>query len=249
MILYRDRGLFFVERKNMATDPTLVPAIELANKNPAHFPNETDEYRRARTALLAEEIELRRHLARVAEQRRSLPPGGQVAADYRFDSPQGPVGLADLFGDKDTLVVYSFMYGPDREQACPMCTAQMSSWDGEAPNIEQRVAFAMVARSPIERIVDFAAQRGWKNLKLFSDPSGEFTRDYVSAEDADMASYTVFTRAGGPIRHFYTTEGGFEIADPGQDPHNAPDMNPLWIILDTTPEGRGTDWYPKLDYS
>lgn len=42
-------------------------------------------------------------------------------------------------------------------------------------------------------------------------------------------------------------EGGFEIADPGQDPHSAPDMNPLWIILDTTPGGRGTDWYPKLD--
>jgi len=117
----------------------------------------------------------------------------------------------------------------------------MSSWDGEAPNIEQRVAFAMVARSPIERIEKYAQQRGWKNLKLYSDPSGDFTRDYVGDRDADMPAYTVFTRKDGAIRHFWSTEGGPEIADPGQDPHNAPDMNPLWIILDTTPEGRGSN--------
>ena len=62
-----------------------------------------------------------------------------------------------------------------------------------------------------------------------------------------MPAYTVFRRDGGMIRHFYSAEGNMEMADPGQDPHNAPDMNPLWIILDTTPEGRGTDWYPALD--
>jgi predicted dithiol-disulfide oxidoreductase (DUF899 family) len=37
-------------------------------------------------------------------------------------------------------------------------------------------------------------------------------------------------------------------ADPGQDPRGAPDLMPLWTILDVTPEGRGTDWYPKLNY-
>ncbi|MBA2409372.1 MAG: DUF899 family protein [Gammaproteobacteria bacterium] len=232
----------------MTTQKTFKPAVELARKNDTRFPNESDEYRQARDALLAEEIELRRHIARVAEQRRSLPPGGEITEDYRFESVNGEVGLDDLFGDHDTLVVYSFMYGPQREQGCPMCTAQMSSWDGEAPNIEQRVAFAMVARSPIERIEKYAQQRGWKNLKLYSDPSGDFTRDYVGDRDADMPAYTVFTRKDGAIRHFWSSEGGPEIADPGQDPHNAPDMNPLWIILDTTPDGRGSDWYPKLEY-
>jgi predicted dithiol-disulfide oxidoreductase (DUF899 family) len=232
----------------MSTEDDLIPATELAAKSSAGFPNESDEYRRARTALLAEEIELRRHIARVAALRRSLPPGGEVAKDYRFEGPQGSVALADLFGDKDTLVVYNFMYGPDRESACPMCTSTMSAWDGAAPHLERRVAFAMVARSPIERIEGYAAERGWRNLKLYSDPTGEFTRDYVSAEDGDAAGYTVFSRADGTVRHFYSGEGGFEIADPGQDPHDAPDMNPLWIILDTTPDGRGTDWYPQLDY-
>ncbi len=232
----------------MSTDSTLRPATELASISNAHFPNESADYRQARRALLAEEIELRRHLSRIAAQRRSLPPGGEVMKDYRFEGDNGEVSLNDLFGKHDTLVVYSFMYGPQRKTGCPMCTAQMSAWDGEAPNIEQRVAFAMVARSPFKRLKDYATERGWNNLKLYSDPSGEFTRDYVSAEDADVPGYTVFSRKDGTVRHFWSSEGGSEIADPGQDPHNAPDMNPLWIILDTTPEGRGTDWYPKLNY-
>lgn len=232
----------------MTSDNTLKPAADLAAKNDTRFPNESDAYRQARQALLVEEIELRRHLARVAAQRRALPPGGEVTRDYRFESLNGEVGLSDLFGDHDTLVIYSFMYGPQRADGCPMCTAQMSAWDGEAPHIEQRAAFAMVARSPIDRIQQYARERGWKHLKLYSDPSGEFTRDYVNAEDADVPGYTVFARRDGVIRHYWSPEGGFAIADPGQDPHNAPDMNPLWIILDTTPEGRGTDWYPKLAY-
>ena len=50
------------------------------------------------------------------------------------------------------------------------------------------------------------------------------------------------------IQHFWRSEGGKETSDPGQDSHDAPDMSALWTILDTTPEGRGTDWYPKLNY-
>lgn len=102
-------------------------------------------------------------------------------------------------------------------------------------------------RSPYERIAAYGRKRGWKHLKLYSDVSGDYTEDYVGDRDADKPAYAVFKRDGSTIRHFYSAEGNMEMADPGQDPHNAPDMNPLWIILDTTPEGRGTDWYPKLD--
>lgn len=232
----------------MPTDERLAPAKELARKNKVSFPNESDEYRQARDALLAEEIELRRHIERVAEQRRQLPPGGEVTRNYRFEGEDGPVDFADLFGDKDTLVAYSYMYGPERERPCPMCTSLMSAWDGEAPDIEQRVAFAMIARSPIERLVSFKKERGWENLSLYSDPSGDYTRDYVSAEDADVPAYNVFTRRDGTIRHFWSGEMGPVTADPGQDPRGAPDLMPLWNILDTTPEGRGRDWYPKLEY-
>lgn len=225
----------------------LRPADELARLAPASWPNETPAYRAARTALLADEIELRRHIARVAEQRRALPLGGEVPENYSFDGKEGPVTLSDLFGDKDTLVIYSMMYGPERKSGCPMCSALLDAWDGEARHIEQRVALAVVARSPIGRILDYADERGWSGLKFYSDTSGNFTRDFVGDADADMPAYTVFHRMNGTIRHFYSLEGGSEIADPGQDPHPAPDLNPLWILLDTVPAGRGTDWYPKLD--
>jgi predicted dithiol-disulfide oxidoreductase (DUF899 family) len=235
--------------KAMAIDQEdLRPAKELAARNGARFPNESTEYRQARNALLAEEIELRRQIERVAEQRRQLPPGGEVAKNYRFEGEHGPVGFADLFGDKQTLVLYSYMYGPQRSRPCPMCTSLMSAWDGEARDIEQRVAFAMVARSPLERLAAFKKERGWKNLKLYSDTSGDYTRDYVSAEDADAPAFNIFTRKGGAIRHFWASEMG-KTADPGQDPRDAPDLMPIWTILDATPEGRGTDWYPKLEYA
>lgn len=233
----------------MATHQQLKPASELAKKNGVRFLNESDEYRRARDELLAEEIELRRHIERVAEQRRALPPGGAVAGDYRFEGENGPVVFSNLFGDKQTLAVYSFMYGPKRERPCPMCTSLLSAWDGESADVEQRIALVVVARSPIERLVAFKKERGWQHLRLFSDISGDYTRDYVSASEADIPAFNVFTRRDGTVRHFWSGEMATGTADPGQDPRGAPDLMPLWTILDTTPEGRGTDWYPKLNYA
>ena len=227
----------------MTTTP-FTSAVDLALENGARFPNESDDYRRARDALLAEEIELRRHIERVAQQRRDLPAGGTVPKNYVFVGENGSVQFADLFGDKQTLAIYSYMYGPKREQPCPMCTSLMAAWDGQVLDIEQRIALAMVARSPIERLVAVKRQRGWQHLSLYSDVDGEFTRDYVSADDADMPAFNVFTRRDGNIRHFWSGEMGGGTADPGQDPRGAPDLMPLWTILDSTPEGRGTDWYP-----
>ena len=227
---------------------TLEPASELARKNGVRFPNESSGYRRARDALLAEEIELRRHIERVAEQRRALPPGGKVAKDYRFEGESGPASFADLFGDKQTLAIYSYMYGPKRERPCPMCASLLSAWNGEVLDLEQRIALVAVARSPIKRLVAFKQERGWRDLKVCSDVSGDYTRDYVSADDADVPAFNVFSRRDGTIRHFWSGEMGSATADPGQDPRGAPDLMPLWNILDMTPDGRGTDWYPKLQY-
>jgi predicted dithiol-disulfide oxidoreductase (DUF899 family) len=232
----------------MDTHEQLKPAVELAKNNGVRFPNEGDEYRSARDVLLAEEIELRRHIERVAQMRRALPPGGVVPKAYRFEGENGPVEFADLFGDKQTLAIYSFMYGPKRERPCPMCSSLMSAWDGEALDVDQRISLVMVARSPIERLVALKKERGWRNLRLYSDPSGDYTRAYVSAEDADSPGFSVFTRRDGTIRHFWSGEMAANTADPGQDPRGAPDLMPLWTILDSTPEGRGGDWYPKLKY-
>lgn len=229
----------------------LIPAAALAQKNTIRFPGESAEYRQARQALLAEEIELRRHIERVAEQRRALPPGGEVPKNYRFVAEGGrTVTLADLFGGKQSLVVYSYMFGPQRERPCPMCTSLLGAWNGEARDIQQRVGLAVIARSPIEKLVAFKQERGWRDLPLYSDPSGEFSRDYhaIAPDGSDFPAFNVFTKRDGQIRHFWSGEMGFEQADPGQDPRGAPDLMPIWTILDSVPEGRGTDWYPKLDY-
>jgi predicted dithiol-disulfide oxidoreductase (DUF899 family) len=232
----------------MPVTQTPVPAHDLAAANTAHFPNESAEYRTARNALLAEEIELRRHIERVAARRRALPSGGEIPRDFEFVSESGPIRLSGLFGNKDTLLVYSLMFGPQRKAACPMCTSFLNSWNGTAINLRERVAIAVTARSPIERLLEYQKQRGLTNLPFVSDISGDYTRTYVNAEDADIPGFSVFTRRDGKLYHFYSGEMSGAMADPGQDPRGAPDFDPLWLMLDTTPEGRGTDWYPKLDY-
>ena len=227
----------------------LTPATELAATNPSRHPNESAEYRTARQDLLVEEIELRRQMERVAEMRRGLPPGGEVVADYRFVAEDGrEVSLADLFGEHDTLVVYSYMFGPQRDAPCPMCTSFMGGLDHKIADINRRMAIAFTARSPIERLVGFKQARGWTQLPLFSDGKGDYTRDYVSPDDGDMPAYNVFVRRDGVIRHFWSEEMTGEMADPGQDPRGAVEMDPLWLLLDTVPDGRGTEWRPALSY-
>ena len=232
----------------MTTQLQLKPASELAKANGVRFPNESNNYRHARDALLAEEIELRRQIERVAAQRRALPPGGTVPKDYALIGENGPARFSEMFGDKQTLAVYSYMYGPKRAQPCPMCTSLMSAWDGTSLDVEQRIALVMVARSPIARLLAMKKERGWRHLRLYADLEGDFTRDYVSATDDDVPAFNVFSRRGGSIRHFWSGEMGGSTADPGQDPRGAPDLMPLWTILDSTPEGRGSAWYPKLSY-
>ena len=173
-----------------------------------------------------------------------------MAKNYKFVGESGPIDLAALFGDKDTLVIYCYMFGPQREKPCPMCTSMLSAWDGEARDIMQNVALAIVARSPIDRLMTFKWERSWRGLKLYSDVSGDFSRDYHAVGDKgeDQGGLHVFTKRDGTIRHFWSAEMDGGTADPGQDPRGAPDLMPLWTVLDCTPEGRDPKWYPKLDY-
>jgi predicted dithiol-disulfide oxidoreductase (DUF899 family) len=226
-------------------------AAEMAKLGSEPFPNESAEYREARTRLLAEEIELRRHIQRVAEMRRALPDGGEASEAYRFlDADGRQHRLADLFGRHDTLVTYFWMYGPQRERPCPMCTSLVGSWDIPSVDVEQRVALAILGRSPVSRQLEFARERGWKHLKFYQTVGDDFVRDYRGLADdgSEWAMLQVWKRKGDKVTLFWAAEGGPETADPGFDPHIAPDPTPLWTILDMTPGGRGTDWYPKLEY-
>ncbi|MET3133037.1 putative dithiol-disulfide oxidoreductase (DUF899 family) [Oxalobacteraceae bacterium GrIS 1.11] len=225
-------------------------ATELAAAASKPYPNDSAQYRAARVALLAEEIELRRHIERVAAQRRALPPGGE-ARDYAFRDEAGKtLGLKDLFGAHDTLLTYFWMYGPERERPCPMCTSLLGALEIPARDISQRIAIAVIGRSPVERQLAFARERGWRNLKFYAAVGDEFARDYrgLAPDGSEWPALDVWVRRDGQVRHFWGAElGGTE--DAGQDPRGAPDPTPLWNILDLTPAGRGSDWYPKLSYA
>jgi predicted dithiol-disulfide oxidoreductase (DUF899 family) len=228
--------------------------------HPNRFPGETSQYRAARNKLLTAERDLRRTVERVAEMRRSLPLGGTIPEDYvfeqgatRLDDPHTvqSVKFSELFRDGlNTLLVYSFMFGPEMKQACPMCTSFIDSLNGAAPHFDQRANLAVVAKSPIARIRDFARGRGWNNLRLLSSASNSYNRDYYgeNAEGGQIPSLNVFVRRGKEIHHFYNTELAFLPGDSGQNPRHIDMAWPLWNLLDFTPEGRGTDWFPKLSY-
>jgi len=225
----------------------------MADSNAApRFPGESRAYRRAREKLLAAEIKLRRQIEEVAALRRKLPAGGAVPQDYAFDEGGGSiVRLSKLFASgKASLILYNFMYGPNMKHACPMCTAFLDSLDGAAPHVIQQANLAVVAKSPIERIRKFARSRGWRNLRLLSSSANSYNRDYggETPEGSQMPSLNVFVRRDGVIRHFFNTELLFAKTEKGQDPRHNDLAWPLWNLLDLTPEGRGKDWYPKLEY-
>lgn len=214
-----------------------------------HFPNEKPKYRAARKKLLKAELALRKQVEQVAALRRKLPGGGEVPEDYPFEAEQGKVRLSELFVNGNTLVAYSFMFGPAMAKPCPMCTAFLDGLNGNAMHIAQRTNLAVIAKSPLERILEFARSRGWSKLKLLSSQNNHYNRDYHAETDdgAQMPILNVF-RKDKAVRHFYATEMLFAQDEKGQNARHIDLMWPLWNVLDVTPEGRGKDWYPKLQY-
>lgn len=239
------------------------------------FPGESAEYRAARERLLLEEIELRRATEAVAAARRELPPGGVVTEDYVFqgrsaDGRSMDVKLSELFAPgKASLVIYSFMFPRDpaderpgprtgqtarlplAEGPCPSCVALLDQLDGAAEHATQLVNFAVVAKAPLERVLAFGEERGWRRLRLLSSASNTYNRDYFAetAEGDQRPMLNVFHRQGETIRHFWGSELFYAPTDPGQDPRHVGTLEPVWNLLDLTPEGRPTDWDEQVRYT
>ena len=226
------------------------------------FPGESDEYRSARNDLLEAEIALRRQIEAVAAQRRSLPLGGEVRTDYRFEeaapgtNDSTSTHLSELFAPgKDTLFLYSFMFIPADGRplgaACPSCTSIIDAIDGAAPHVAQRINLAVVAKAPIAQFREHARTRGWRHVRLLSSEGTTYNHDY-RAEEPDGGQNpvaTVFVRREGRIHHFWSSELFFVPSEPGQNMRHVDFMWPLWSVFDRTPEGRGGDWFPRLDYA
>jgi predicted dithiol-disulfide oxidoreductase (DUF899 family) len=219
--------------------------------------NESAEYLAAREEVRLAEIELRRVRERVAELRRALPKGAELE-DYEFlegpasladgDEPVTKIRLSELFTAPDrSLVIYHFMFGKKQTTACPMCTAWIDGYNGVAPHIAQNVDFAIVAAADVPTLRAYARNRGWDRLRLVS--AGESTFKYdLGSEDKEGnqdSTISVFTKeSDGTLRHFYS---GHPWLDPEIKERGIDELNPIWNILDLTPQGRGT-FYTSLDY-
>jgi predicted dithiol-disulfide oxidoreductase (DUF899 family) len=216
------------------------------------FPNESAEYREARNRLLEQEIEVRRAIEAAAAARRALPPGGPIPEDYVFQGTGGDVRMSELFAPgKDSLVLYSMMYAPERESGCPGCTGLLDGLNGSARHFTQRVNFYVVAKSPLPRILALAEERGWSGLQFLSSFDNTYNVDYYGmspdgSREAPMVN--VFHRDGDVVRHFWSTEMHYAKADPGQHYRNNDLIHPVWGIFDMTRDGRGTDWMPAVTY-
>jgi predicted dithiol-disulfide oxidoreductase (DUF899 family) len=233
------------------------------------YPNESAEYRKAREALLAEEVALRKRVEAVAAQRRALPPGGEVPEDYVFERigdngmPEN-AAMSKLFGPHPTLILYSFMYGPERDAPCPMCTHLLDSIEGGARHVGQRASLYVVAKSPIARLIAWARDRGWAHLQFLSTAGNSYDADYFGDSSKvppeilerrgvkggpiwDETMFNVFRLDNGTIRHFWGSDLTWAPCEPGQHHRSGDAVNALWGLLDMTPEGRG-EFMPKLRY-
>jgi predicted dithiol-disulfide oxidoreductase (DUF899 family) len=224
------------------------------------YPGESGEYREARDELLRAETELIAHIERVAAMRRTLPPGGLLKEDYVFE--EGPadlrdtrtvqeVKLSELFGEHSTLILINTMWAPDDTRPCPSCNSLADTYNATAPHLSARVGLALVTRAPLQKLRAWAAARHWRDIRLLSSFNNSFNEDYRTqeADDRQIPSITIFSRGQtGEIRHHYSIEGHFLPPLEGQDPRHLDLYWPLWQLLDLTPEGRGTDWYPTYSY-
>jgi predicted dithiol-disulfide oxidoreductase (DUF899 family) len=156
------------------------------------------------------------------------------------------------------------MYGPDRQTPCPGCTHLLDGIEGAARHIGQRAALYIVAKSPLARLVTLAQQRGWNHLQFISTAGNGYDADYFGdtsklspekrkehgvpdGEDWDETIYNVFRLDDGIVRHFWASELSFARPEPHQHHRSGDFANPLWGLLDITPDGRG-QFFPKLSY-
>ncbi|SDX41697.1 Predicted dithiol-disulfide oxidoreductase, DUF899 family [Ruegeria halocynthiae] len=210
------------------------------------LPNESTEYRLARNALLAAEIDLRTKIEEVAALRRALPTGGQLPEDYVFrDLRNEAAPMSSLFGAQNTLIIYSLMYRTDATAPCPMCSAFLDALNSQVDHLSQKVSLAVVAQNTPEMLLTLKDRMGWNSLPLYSALGTAYQNDYLaeSEDGSQLPILNVFQKDAAGIHHFWSSEMFFAPSD--WHPRHIDAAWPLWNLLDFTPGGRG-DFMPPL---
>lgn len=154
-----------------------------------------DEWIEARKALLEREKAFTRERDRLSDERRRLP-WRRVERDYRFDGPDGPRRLGDLFDGRSQLIVYHFMFGPDWGEGCKSCSFLADHFEPAVVHLNQRdVSMVAVSKAPLDRLLAFRRRMGW-SFPWFSSRDSGFNEDFgVSFTEAEIA--------GGEVEYNY----------------------------------------------
>ena len=134
-----------------------------------------EEWQAARDELLAEEKELTRRNDELGRRRRELP-WVPVEEDYRFETVDGTKSLADLFDGRSQLLIYHFMFGPDYEGGCPVCSSIADNLNPNAIHLAARdTKLMLVSRGPLEKLQAYKKRMGW-SLDWASTVGSDFNR-------------------------------------------------------------------------
>lgn len=218
-----------------------------------------EEWRAARVELLAREKELTAARDALSTARRELPMV-EIDAEYRFEGPEGVVGLAELFDGHRQLIVQHFMFDPEWEDGCASCTAAADEISG---GLQRHLAvrdtrLVVVSRAPLARLEDYKARRGW-TFPWYSSYGSRFNYDFHVTLDPAVAPVEFNYRDADELteRGFgWLTEGSSEqpgysvflrVDDRVFHTYSAFARGTEWLggsyaFLDLTPLGRQEEW-------
>jgi predicted dithiol-disulfide oxidoreductase (DUF899 family) len=208
-----------------------------------------EQWLAARKDLLTQEKELTRRRDALNVARRGLPMV-EVTKDYRFEGPDGPVGLLDLFGGRDQLLVSHFMFDPGWDDGCPSCSAGA---DEIAPGLHEHLAMrgtrlVYVSRAPLAKLEDYKARRGW-TFAWYSSQGSDFNYDFHVTLDPDVAPLEYNYRPLGPemAGEFPGLSVFLRVEDRVFHTYSSYARGAEWsggsyALLDLTPLGRQEDW-------
>ena len=175
-----------------------------------HKTGTREEWLAARLELLDAEKALTRRNDELTQQRQALP-WVRIDKSYRFETDQGSVSLADLFGGRSQLIVYHFMFGPDYKAGCPSCSSIADSFNGIVTHLQHHdVAFWAMSRAPLEKLQAYRQRMGW-TFPWASSSSGDFNFDFD-------VSFTEEQQRDGLIEYNYQRGGHAMDATPVPEP-------------------------------
>ena len=175
-----------------------------------HSVGTREEWQEAREALLAREKELTRLNDDLARERRELP-WVPLEKHYSFDTDDGTKTLEELFNGRSQLLVYHFMFGPEYEAGCPVCSSSADGFDAAIPHLNARdVTFVCISRAPLEKLQAYKRRMGWK-FPWASASETDFNFDFdVSATEEQISPF--LERGVPPVVAQLATDCG---TDPG----------------------------------